>query len=323
MSQGSPIQWCDDTVNPVMGCSAPCELRPSPEKARKIAVDFFKRKFPETKPATIREIVNEMTEDRNATEIYQLREEIAGAVITVVEQTPGAPTAVKAMAKRLKEQFDGSFICYAHQQHMFRGSDITNPDKITNPGYAPQFEQVTEFAGRVAEAAARPDLFGKPHKEKPWLNHHPRLIFVSDMADAMSTEVGFDYLKAEIVDVAASRRGSQHIWLWLTKMPKRMAEFGVSLKSQGIDWPDNLVAMTSVTSMKTVSRAKYLKAVPARFKGLSVEPLWGEVSLPLDGIDWCIVGGQSGPGAEPFDLAWARSVQRQCKEAETAFFVNN
>lgn len=106
MSQGSPIQWCDDTVNPVMGCSAPCELRPSPEKARKTAVDFFKREFPETKPATIGEIVNEMTANCNATEIYQLREEIAGAVITVVEQTPGAPTAVKAMAKQINAAWE-------------------------------------------------------------------------------------------------------------------------------------------------------------------------------------------------------------------------
>jgi len=141
------------------------------------------------------------------------------------------------------------------------------------------------------------------------------------MGDAMSEEIDFEYLKTEIVDVAASARGSQHIWLWLTKVPKRMAEFGRWLPSQERTWPDNLVAMTSVTSRQTVVRAKQLKAVPSRFKGLSVEPLWGQVTLPLDGIDWCIVGGQSGEAPKPFDLAWAEDLRDQCKASKTAFFV--
>ena len=321
MSQNSPIQWTDDTVNPVMGCNAPCELRPAPDTVRKCAHAFFEREFPEAQPASVQRIVNELTADHNATEIYQLRHEISAGVVEAVAKNPAVQSATTAMAKRLKDEFDKIFICYAHQQHLFRGTDITNPDKRINSGYAPQFEMITQFPGRTAEAAARSDLYGKQRRDKPWLDFLPRTIFVSDMADALSEGVEFDYLKKEIVDVAGSARGRQHLWLWLTKKPKRMAEFGRWLQKGGGEWPANLVAMTSVTSQKTVVRAEQLQEVPSRFKGLSVEPLWEAVTLPLAGIDWCIVGGQSGPGSKRFDLAWAESLRVQCKASQTAFFV--
>jgi protein gp37 len=168
----------------------------------------------------------------------------------------------------------------------------------------------------------RPDLYGKVCPDKPWLDFLPRTFFVSDMADAMSEEIDFDYLKAEIIDVVSSARGQLHLWFWLTKMPYRMAEFAEWLKlHHHLNWPDNLVAMTSVTSRKTVVRARQLMKVPAKFHGLSVEPLWEDVTLPLDGIDWCIVGGQSGAGSKPFDVAWISSLQTQCRKSGTALFV--
>ncbi len=52
-----------------------------------------------------------------------------------------------------------------------------------------------------------------------------------------------------------------------------------------------------------------------------MEPLWESVELPLEGIDWVICGGESGSAANPFDLAWARELREQCREAEVAFFV--
>ena len=175
--------------------------------------------------------------------------------------------------------------------------------------------------------ACSPDLYGrlryhgKPHARKPRLNLLPRVFFVSDMADALSEGIVFAYLEHEIIAVVGSNRGQQHLWLWLTKKPERMAEFAQWVQKRGKIWPDNLVAMTSVTGANTHHRAKKLRTVPARFRGLSVEPLWGEVELPLEGIDWCIVGGQSGPGSTPFDLSWARRIQKQCKKAGTAFSV--
>jgi protein gp37 len=319
MSQSTPIQWTDDTVNPVMGCNAPCELRPGPGEVRELIRTFLHEEFPNA--SLIDKSLDRETNDCNATEMYQLREVIVRKAILAAERQEALKGAVGAIAKRLKERLDSIFICYAHQQHMFRGGDVTNPDKRNSPGFAPQFEAVTKFPGRMAKAACSTDLFGKLRPDKPWLNLLPRTFFVSDMADALSAGIDFEYLEREIIDVGASNRGRQHLWLWLTKKPKEMAKFALYLAKKHKSWPENLVAMTSVTSQDTVWRAEALKSVPARFRGLSVEPLWGEVKLPLEGICWCIVGGQSGPGAKTFDLAWARSVQRQCKKAGTGFFV--
>jgi protein gp37 len=319
MSVSTLIQWTDDTVNPVMGCSAPCELRPTPTQAREIAIKFFSNLISPDSSSEIEKLLGEMHDGRNATEIYQLRGETLDAVFALLD---GPAAGLPKVEKDYKAALDEKFICYAHQQTMMRGSDITNPYKRTTPGFPQQFEKVSKYAGRMADFAMRPDLYGQLRPSKPWLDYLPRVLFVSDMADALSEEIEFDYLKQEIIDVVSTPRGRQHLWLWLTKMPWRMAEFAVWLKKDyGVDWPDNLVAMTSVTSTKTVVRARQLLEVPARFRGLSVEPLWGDVTLPLKGIDWCIVGGQSGAGSQPFEVEWIKSLQRQCKKAGTALFV--
>lgn len=222
---------------------------------------------------------------------------------------------------KFKAMLDRHYVCYAHEGHFRYGTDITNPEKKTNSGYAEQFEHPKPFAGRMAAAAKSSDLFGITRPDKPWLDYLPRIFFLSDMGDALSEEIGFEFLKTEIIDVVSNGHGCDHIYLWLTKNPKRMAEFGRHLTEQGVSWPDNLVAMTTVTSGKTIGRIKHLIDVPARFRGLSVEPLWENVTLPLDGIDWCIVGGQSGSAAKSFDLAWAESLRAQCQVSNTGFFI--
>jgi protein gp37 len=76
----------------------------------------------------------------------------------------------------------------------------------------------------------------------------PRLIFISDMSDALSAAVPFDFLEHEIVQVAMSPNGRRHQWLWLTKRPDRMARLSDDLKAKGLSWPKNLWAGTSITS---------------------------------------------------------------------------
>lgn len=324
MSEGTPIQWTDDTVNPIMGCNAPCELRPSPTDARKLIRSFFRQEFPEAAPSAIEQIdqtVDSATAGGDATDIYQLRGEIVRQVLAALGPDQPSKVKLRATVKRLKAKLDSIYICYAHQLHMFRGLDAANPDKRTNAGFAPKFEVVTKYPGRMAKAACSSDLFGEVHPNKPWLNYLPRSFFVSDMADALSGKTDFAYLEQEIIDVVGSNQGRRHLWFWLTKMPKRMAELAQYLKKKRKTWPDNLVAMTSVTSKETIWRAEELKAVPARFRGLSVEPLWEGVELSLKGISWCIVGGQSGHEPKPFDLAWITSLQAQCKASGTALFV--
>ena len=107
--------------------------------------------------------------------------------------------------------------CYAGTLHVRFGG--------VTPGYAPRFEEVTLFPGRVAEACGWSDLAGKARADKPWLDGLPRLIFVSDMSDSLSAAVPFEFLRDEIVLNVAGERGRRHRWLWLTKRPDRMAKF--------------------------------------------------------------------------------------------------
>jgi len=189
-------------------------------------------------------------------------------------------------------------------------------------GYAPAFSQVTKFPGRMQRAAGWSDLSGKPRGEKPWLNGLPRLIFVSDMSDALSDSIEFEYLKSEVIEAVTSESGRRHRWLWLTKRPQRMAAF-----SQFIDqpWPSNLWVGTSVTTRSSTSRIRHLTEVgdESTIRFLSVEPQWEAISLSdwLPKIDWIIQGGESGPTAREFHIEWAESVVAECRQHRVPFFL--
>ncbi|MEI6277954.1 MAG: DUF5131 family protein [Verrucomicrobiae bacterium] len=320
MSQATVIQWTDSCCNPVMGCSVQCELRPSPNQLRDLAVEFFHGQFPHAYKTVIAAAVQREFGDHNSTEIFQLYRVITERICAVVCKDPNASEAAR-LGREFETVLRHIMACYAFQLHLKNSCDITRPEKRANIGYAPQFEQVTRFPGRMAVAAGWPDLFGMIRKSKPWLDFLPRLVFVSDMGDSLSAAIDFEYLEQEIIGNVTGTAGQRHIWLWLTKHPNRLAEFGRWLGDRGQAWPDNLVALTTVTGPATVWRAEALEKIPARFKGLSVEPLWDLVELPLAGVDLCIVGGQSGPGAKAFDLDWAVDLKRQCETAGTSFFL--
>ena len=99
-------------------------------------------------------------------------------------------------------------------------------------------------------------------------------IFVSDMSDSLSAAVPFEYLLEEIVKPASDGPGRRHDWPWLTKRPREMAKFASWLTERGIQWPDNLWAGTSVTSIQSTNRISNLllvgSATTTRF--VSVEP---------------------------------------------------
>jgi protein gp37 len=207
--------------------------------------------------------------------------------------------------------------CYAGTLHT-RFGGVTK-------GYSPTFDELTFWPGRMAEAGAWSDLTGTDRRDKPWLNGLPRLIFVSDMSDALSSVVPFDFLEQEIIQTALCPNGQRHQWLWLTKRPDRMAQLSDDLKAKGIPWPMNLWAGTSITSQSTTARIKHLLRVGEEqtIRFLSVEPQHEPITfgVPLTKIDWVIQGGESGRGAEPFRLEWALDLIGQCREAGAAYFL--
>lgn len=90
-----------------------------------------------------------------------------------------------------------------------------------------------------------------------------------------------------------------------------------------VRWPiPNLWIGVSVEDQERLSRVDVLKDTPAAVRFVSFEPLLEDLGgLVLDGIDWAIVGGESGPDARPCDTAWARSIVRQCRQQGVACFT--
>jgi protein gp37 len=133
------------------------------------------------------------------------------------------------------------------------------------------------------------------------------------MSDLFHKDVPDDFIK-RCFDVM--REASQHKFQVLTKRPKRVKEI-----AKDLDWAPNVWMGTSVENAKTVERVRLLQKIPASVRFLSVEPLLGPVKrLPLKGIHWVIVGGESGPKSRPMDAEWVRNVRDQCIKAEVPFF---
>jgi protein gp37 len=149
--------------------------------------------------------------------------------------------------------------------------------------------------------------------ERPLQWKKPQLIFVNSMSDLFHEEVPLDYIQ-RVFDVM--RRADWHQFQVLTKRAQRLQEL-----SPAIEWPTNVWMGVSVETQKYTSRISHLQQTGAHIKFLSLEPLLGPLTnLDLTGIDWVIVGGESGPGARPVQEEWITSIRDQCLAAEVPFF---
>ncbi len=141
----------------------------------------------------------------------------------------------------------------------------------------------------------------------------PRMIFVNSMSDLFHEEVPEPFIRRVFESMA---RNAHHTFQVLTKRSDRLRDLASRLP-----WPKNVWMGVSVEDERVVHRILDLVEVPAAVRFLSCEPLIGPLtSLPLKGIHWCIVGGESGPGARPMETHWVDSILRQCQRAEVAFF---
>lgn len=177
----------------------------------------------------------------------------------------------------------------------------------------------------------------------------PRKVFVDSMADLMHAKVPLDFLAAAWAVMALT---PQHTYQVLTKRPERYRRVldgpcrcggghlpGIHFRSLVQDhtrrlapgrevdlmgtWPlPNVWLGTSIESDVYVRRADHLRDAPAAIRFLSLEPLLGPLpNLDLAGIDWVIVGGESGHGFRSLDLDWVREIRDRCIERGVPLFL--
>lgn len=145
----------------------------------------------------------------------------------------------------------------------------------------------------------------------------PRRIFVNSMSDLFHADIPSEYLD-RVFDVM--RRAHWHTFQVLTKRAERMDR----MMNRRPYWGTlpNVWLGVSVESPAYYSRIRHLQNAPATLRFLSCEPLLEPVpDLPLSGIGWVIVGGESGPGARGMDPMWALDIVEQCRRANVPAFV--
>ncbi len=158
------------------------------------------------------------------------------------------------------------------------------------------------------EVTLQPDQLTLPLR---W--RQPKLIFVNSMSDLFHEAVSEDYIR-RVFDVMM--RADWHVFQILTKRSGRLAKLAANLP-----WPRNVWQGVSVESARYTWRIAHLRKVPAATRFLSVEPLLGPIpNLPLEGVHWVIVGGESGGGRREMAPEWVREIRDQCLAAEVPFF---
>lgn len=149
--------------------------------------------------------------------------------------------------------------------------------------------------------------------ERPLSWRRGRRIFVNSMSDLFHDRIELDYIQRVF---GVMERCPQHQFQVLTKRAERLREV-----ADRLPWPSNVWMGVSVESQRYTSRIEALQHVPAKVRFLSLEPLLGPIdALPLDSIDWVIVGGESGRTPRPMQAEWVRSIRQQCEDREVAFF---
>jgi protein gp37 len=192
--------------------------------------------------------------------------------------------------------------CYAMQ--MARRLDAMGIEKYS--GLTRKSGKRVVWNGMVREDPAALSL---PHTWKK-----PRKIFVNSMSDLFHESVSDAFIRAVW---SVMKDTPRHHYQILTKRPERMARFASKRK---VPLP-NVWLGTSVEDSSVVERIEHLRQARAAIRFISFEPLIGPVGkVNLSGIDWAIVGGESGRGARPIREEWIDDIYDQCESFGTSFF---
>jgi protein gp37 len=197
---------------------------------------------------------------------------------------------------------------------------VTGCTKIT-PGcdhcYAERFSE--RFRGVPGHPFAKGfELTLRPERlDQPLTWKRPRRVFVNSMSDLFHKRIPWEFVDRAFNTM---EKADWHTFQVLTKRSSLLTRYLRARYGEG-SAPAHIWLGVSVEDARNAVRIRHLRAAPAAVKFVSFEPLLGPVGrIDLTGIDWVIVGGESGPHARPMDEAWALDIRDQCLAAGVAFF---
>jgi len=155
-----------------------------------------------------------------------------------------------------------------------------------------------------------PETLREPFKWKK-----PRVVFVNSMGDLFHKDIPLDYVRQVF---SVMHQNPHHVFQVLTKRADVLRYYD----SEGLHWSHNIWMGVSVEKKSSMHRIDQLRETGARVKFLSCEPLLGQLpEINLQGIDWVIVGGESGRNARPIKAEWVQDIREQCLAATVPFFL--
>jgi len=162
------------------------------------------------------------------------------------------------------------------------------------------------------------DLVLRPERlTQPFEWRKPKMIFVNSMSDLFHKEIPAGFITRVFETM---ERADWHTFQVLTKRSSLMRNF-LHRRYGAAPGPQHIWCGVSIEDGAKLSRVRHLQDTPAGTRFLSIEPLIGRVgTIDLNGIDWVIVGGESGPRARYMDPSWVREIRDQCQNAGIPFF---
>lgn len=153
-----------------------------------------------------------------------------------------------------------------------------------------------------------------PHRlNDPYSWKKSRRVFVNSMSDLFHIDVPIDYLN-KVFEVM--NNCPQHLFHIITKRAENMQKL-----AHNFNWTDNILLSVTIESDEYRHRLDILKTMPAKHKSIIIEPLIGKIEkLDLTGIEWVIVGGESGANSRPMDINWVKEIKNWCEESQVAFW---
>ncbi len=168
--------------------------------------------------------------------------------------------------------------------------------------------KITKYRAGFDVVVEHPDTLDEPHN---WSGN--KIVFVNSMSDLFHKDISLSFIKRVF---KVMNDTPQHTYQILTKRDSVLLEY-----SKELNWTDNIWMGVSVGSQVSVRKIERLTKCDAKHKFLSIEPLIGEIEdYSLNGIDWVIVGGESGHNARPIKPEWVESIRQKCLSDNVAFF---
>lgn len=160
------------------------------------------------------------------------------------------------------------------------------------------------------EVTTHPDTLDEPYSWKK-----SKIVFVNSMSDLFHEKIPIEFIQAVF---RVMNDNPQHVFQILTKRAELLLEYD---KAGYLQWAHNIWMGVSVEDERVMNRIETLSRTKAHVKFLSCEPLIGPLpGMPLEKIDWVIVGGESGYNPRPMKPEWVIDIKKQCQKAEVPFF---